>query len=103
VLHLLFTYPEQKRLLDAEPARLPDCIEETLRLKPPVTLIPRIALEDVPVKGIVIPAGALVQLSIAAANRDPEHYPDPARFDITRKPDIGSGGEGSPGPECAFR
>jgi cytochrome P450 len=87
VLHLLFTYPEQKRLLDAEPARLPDCIEETLRFEPPVTLIPRIALEDVPVGGIVIPAGALVQLSIAAANRDPEHYPGPARFDITRKPE----------------
>jgi cytochrome P450 len=86
-LYLLFAYPEQKRLLDAEPDRLPDLIEETLRFEPPITLIPRVALEDIPVGGVVIPAGAVVQLSIAAANRDPDHYPDPARFDIGRKPE----------------
>ena len=87
VLYLLFTYPEQKRLLDGEPDRLSDCIEETLRFEPPVTLIPRIALEDIPLGNVVIPAGALVQLSIAAANRDPQQYPSPGCFDIIRKPE----------------
>jgi cytochrome P450 len=86
VLYLLFTYPEQKRLLDSEPERLSDCIEETLRFEPPVTLIPRVALEDIVLGDVVIPAGAVVQLSIAAANRDPQQYPAPERFDITRKP-----------------
>jgi len=86
-LHLLFTHPEQKALLDGEPDRLPDCIEEALRFEPPVTLIPRVALEDVALGDAVIPAGALVQLSIAAANRDPRRYPAPERFDIARKPE----------------
>lgn len=86
-LHLLFTHPEQKRLLDREPDRVSDCIEETLRFEPPVTLIPRVALEDIALGDAVIPTGALVQLSIAAANRDPRQYPTPERFDIARKPE----------------
>ncbi len=40
--------------------------------------------EHVEVGGEAIPAGGVVQLSIAAANRDPAAFPDPDRFDITR-------------------
>jgi cytochrome P450 len=58
----------------------------SLRFEPPVTAIPRIALEDVPIRDQMISAGEIVQLSIAAANRDPSHFPDPDTFDAARNP-----------------
>jgi cytochrome P450 len=61
-------------------------IEESLRFEPPITAIPRIALEDVVVRDQTIRVGEIVQLSIAAANRDPSRFPDPDRFDATRNP-----------------
>ena len=61
-------------------------VDETLRFEPPVTLIPRITLEPIAVCGTTIPTGAVVQLSLAAANRDPMHFLDPDRFDIARHP-----------------
>ena len=63
-----------------------DLVEEVLRFEAPVTLIPRIALEDIETGGVSIPAGAIVQVSIASANRDAAHYPDPDRFDVLRRP-----------------
>ncbi|GAA4291420.1 hypothetical protein GCM10023161_37620 [Mycobacterium paraffinicum] len=44
----------------------------------------RIALEDVEIAGVVIPAGTVVIANTAAANRDPGVYDDPDRLDITR-------------------
>jgi len=82
-VYLLLSYPNAKQKLDADQSLLTDVIDETLRFEPPVTLIPRIALEDLEVSGQLIPKGALVQLSIAAANRDPRHFPDPDRFNVT--------------------
>ncbi|HEX2526214.1 MAG TPA: cytochrome P450 [Geminicoccus sp.] len=86
VVYLLDKDPAQRRLLQADPSLLEPAIEETLRFEPPVTLIPRVSLEPVELDGQTIPLGAVVQLSLAAANRDPGHFPDPDRFDITRNP-----------------
>ncbi len=86
VIYLLLTHPDQFAELRAEPGLLRNAIEETLRYEPPVTLIPRIALEDLELQGNTIRKGQIVQLSIASANRDTAHFPDPDRFDITRKP-----------------
>ncbi|WP_162560818.1 cytochrome P450 [Methylobacterium durans] len=86
VVWLLLTRPDENRKLDADPTLLRAAIDETLRFEPPVTLIPRIALEPISVCGNSIPAGAVVQLSLAAANRDLAHFPDPDRFDIARQP-----------------
>lgn len=85
VVYLLLTHPEQFEKLKKEPSLLGDAIEETLRYEPPVTLIPRIALEDIEMGGETIRAGGIVQLSIASANRDPSRFPDPDRFDITKE------------------
>ena len=85
VIYLLLTHPDQFAKLRAEPGLLRNAIEETLRYEPPVTLIPRIALEDLELHGSTIDKGQIVQLSIASANRDAAHFPDPDRFDITRK------------------
>jgi cytochrome P450 len=51
-----------------------------------VALIPRITIEEIVVRGQRIPAGEIVQLSLAAANRDPSQFPDPDRFDAARRP-----------------
>ncbi len=83
-VYLLLTHPEQFAQLRADPGLLPNVIEETLRYEPPVALIPRIALEDIEVRGETIRAGQIVQLSIASANRDAGHFPDPDRYDVTR-------------------
>ncbi|AHY46011.1 Cytochrome P450 [Rubrobacter radiotolerans] len=85
-VYLLLTHPEQFELLRDEPGLLRGALEESLRYEPPVTLIPRIALEDFEFGGERIRAGQIVQLSIASANRDERRFTDPDRFDITKKP-----------------
>ncbi len=85
-VYLLLTHPDELAKLRAELALLRGAIEETLRYEPPVTLIPRIALEDIELCGNTIREGQIVQLSIASANRDSSRFPDPDRFDIAREP-----------------
>ncbi|MEU8171578.1 cytochrome P450 [Microbispora hainanensis] len=59
-------------------------LAETLRWDPPVRLTRRVAAEDATAGGVPVPAGALVVLDLAAANRDPDVFPDPHRFDPAR-------------------
>ncbi|MGN6170286.1 MAG: cytochrome P450 [Solirubrobacteraceae bacterium] len=86
VVWLLLEHPTEHERLREDPALLTSVIEESLRFEPPITAIPRIALEDVAVRDQTIRAGEIVQLSIAAANRDPSRFPDPDRFDPARNP-----------------
>lgn len=85
-IYLLLTHPEQLALLEQNPTLLTNAIEESLRYEPPVAMIPRQALEDLELHGARIERGALVQLSLASANRDEAHFSAPERFDITRAP-----------------
>jgi cytochrome P450 len=84
LLWLLLTHPDQLDLLRADPFLLDGAIEEALRFEPPVTMIPRVVRADIELRGHVLRAGQIVQLNLAAANRDPDLLPDPERFDITR-------------------
>ena len=86
VVWLLLAAPRGARTAARGWALLTSVIEESLRFEPPVTAIPRIALEDVAIRDQMISAGEIVQLSIAAANRDPSHFPDPDTFDAARNP-----------------
>ncbi len=54
-------------------------------VEPPITTVMRVAARDCELGGVAIPAGTNVSVSVAAANRDPKRYPDPDRFDPTRK------------------
>ena len=76
---------ELQRLRDA-PALLASAIEEVLRFRSPVQWMMRAPKRDVELAGQAIPAGALVLPMIGAANRDPNVFGDPERFDITRSP-----------------
>ncbi|MEU6409083.1 cytochrome P450 [Microbispora sp. NPDC046933] len=59
-------------------------LAETLRWDPPVRLTRRVAAEDATAGRVPVPAGAVLVLDLAAANRDPEVFPDPHRFDPGR-------------------
>ncbi|MCW2650418.1 MAG: cytochrome monooxygenase [Mycobacterium sp.] len=86
VLAALLTYPDQLELCRADlDEHIPRAIWETLRWEPPVGLLPRACPKAVSWQGIGIPALTPMVFAINAANRDPAVYPDPDRFDITRK------------------
>jgi cytochrome P450 len=80
----LLDHPDELARLRAEPALVPSAVEETLRYDPPVQGLPRMTTTDVEMGGEKIPKGARVMLMIGAANRDPERWPDPDRFDVAR-------------------
>jgi cytochrome P450 len=83
---LLAEHPDQWDTLRADPSLVPSALNEVLRLHPPVQRFTRVTTRDVEVGGAVIPAGARVLVLFGAANRDPDHYPEPERFDVTRNP-----------------
>lgn len=63
---------------------VPGAVEEVLRLEPPLPFRDRHTLAEVTVDGVTIPRGVTVQLSLAAANRDPACFADPDVFDPRR-------------------
>ncbi|NVN51810.1 cytochrome P450 [Mycolicibacterium hippocampi] len=77
-------HPDQWTLLAENPELAPQAVEEVMRYAPVIFSTLRIAVDDVELAGHTVPAGTLVIANTAAANRDPEVYPNPDRFDITR-------------------
>jgi cytochrome P450 len=84
VLHLL-AHPEQRALVEGDRGLLPNAVEESLRLEPAAAVIDRYATADVRLGDASIRRGELVTISIAGANRDPDFFPDPDRFDVRRE------------------
>lgn len=68
----------------AEPSSLRAVLDETIRWAGPVQSATRHVAHDTEVAGIPLQAGETVNCMIAAANRDPEVFADPDRFDIDR-------------------
>jgi cytochrome P450 len=85
LLVALLTDPPLLDALRADRGTLRGAFEEALRWEPPITTVVRRAVRDCELGGVAIPAGTNVSVSVAAANRDPTRYPDPDRFDPTRK------------------
>jgi cytochrome P450 len=83
LLHLL-TNPEQLALVRQDPERIPDALEESLRLEPAAAFVDRYTTRHAHLGGAAIPPGDLVSVSISAANRDPATFPEPDRFDLRR-------------------
>jgi cytochrome P450 len=82
----LLREPSALERLRADPAGLPRAIDELLRFDGPVQATLRVALEDLPVGDLRIPAGSLVFVGIGAANHDPEVFAEPDRLDLGRDP-----------------
>ena len=82
----LAAHPDQWRLIRRGEVSARAAIEEILRYDPPLQWFERWVLDDgVEIAGAAIPHGSRVALVLGAANRDPRRFPDPDRFDITRK------------------
>ncbi|WAH37824.1 cytochrome P450 [Alicyclobacillus dauci] len=83
---LMLTHPDQLALLKADATLVPNAIEEVLRLESPIQVTERFVREDVELAGVTMRKGDYVKPWIGSANRDPNKFPNPNRFDITREP-----------------
>jgi cytochrome P450 len=82
----LLRHPREFQRLREDPALLPGAVNEMFRFDSPLQQTKRKATRDFVVGGKTIAADDQVLLCIGAANRDPERFPDPDRFDIGRSP-----------------
>jgi len=80
----LLRHPDQLRKLQTDRTLIPSAVEEMLRYEPPSQQTARLAPSDVELGGKLIRKRQAVIAVMAAGNRDPERFPDPDRFDITR-------------------
>lgn len=83
-IYWLLKHPDQLAALRADPSLWPNAVEEVLRYEPAVQLVGRICLADAEVAGRTLKKGERLSLLLSAANRDPEVFPDPDRFDVRR-------------------
>ena len=81
---LLIAHPEQHDRLRAEPALWPNAVDEVLRLDSPVQRTGRVAQRDTVLAGVRVPVGKPVMTLLGGANRDPEVFDEPGRFDVGR-------------------
>jgi cytochrome P450 len=82
----LSRHPEQQQRLRDNRELIPKAIEEMLRYDPPVQMTVRIPTATTNVGGTELAAGSLAFVLLAAANRDPAHFPHPENFDVGREP-----------------
>jgi len=81
----LLRHPDQLEKLRVDPSLIPSATEELLRYESPSQHTVRLAPEDTELGGKEIRKRQAVRAVMAAANRDPERFPDPDRLDITRQ------------------
>ncbi len=93
-VRLLLLHPAELAKLKADPSIVNAVVEEILRYEPPVDITGRIASRDMEVGGKAVKQTQAMTLSLRGANRDPEVFEDPHRFDVSRKhrPHVAFGG-----------
>ncbi len=93
-VRLLLLNPAELAKLRADPGVINAVVEEVLRYEPPVDITGRIASGEGEVGGCPVHAGQALTVMLRAANRDPETFEDPHRFDVSRKhrPHVAFGG-----------
>ncbi len=82
----LLSHGDQRDLLTQQPDLIGPAVEEMLRFDGPARTTVRLVRDEHDIEGHTLSPGERVFLINGAANRDPEAYPDPDRFDITRNP-----------------
>jgi cytochrome P450 len=83
-VHALCTNPDQLDLLRKDPSLAASAITEVIRYDGSAQMVMRIAGSDTQIAGADIPTGAVIVGFLGAANRDPDRFPDPNWFDISR-------------------
>jgi cytochrome P450 len=81
----LMTHRDQWDLLRNDPSLVRNAVDEILRYEPPVHTDPRFASATAEIGGETIHQGDRLRLIWAAANRDPDRFAEPDRFDVTRE------------------
>lgn len=85
-LWTLLNHPDQLAKLRADPSLMTSAIREMMRFESPLQFVRRVAREDFEYLGTTIKAQDGVVTILGSANRDPDFFADPDRFDITRNP-----------------
>jgi cytochrome P450 len=80
----LLEHPGELARLRRDPALMQTAVQEMLRFDPSIQAVGRAVLQPTELAGQPLPAGETVICLIAGANRDPERFPDPDRFDVGR-------------------
>ncbi|WP_427963470.1 cytochrome P450 [Altererythrobacter sp.] len=90
----LAQFPDARRALAADPALIPDAIEESLRFNTSAQRFRRCIAQETELHGKVMKPGDFVMLCYGSANRDARKFENPDVYDITRKPKghLGFGG-----------
>ena len=93
-VRLLLTHPGELARLKADPSIVNAVVEEVLRYEPPVDVTGRIASKELEFAGCPVKPGQALTVFLRAANRDPDAFEDPHRFDVGRKhkPHVAFGG-----------
>jgi cytochrome P450 len=86
-IYLLCSNPEQRALVEADPALYKPAVEEILRYMSPLEGLFRTTSEDTELGGCPVPHGSKVRATFAAANHDRRRFLDPGTFNIQREPD----------------
>jgi cytochrome P450 len=92
-VHALLDHPDQLALLRREPERLTPAVEEAIRFEAPLQLTKRVTTKPSRIGQTQSAAGEQILLCLGAANRDPDVFSDPDRYDMTRAgaPHVGFG------------
>lgn len=85
-VHEMLRHPDQIQRLRDDPALIEPMVEEVLRYQAPIQINNRRSTAPSTLGGVDLPAGTTVHMMINAANRDPDQFADPDRFDIARRP-----------------
>lgn len=93
-VRLLLLHPAELGKLRADPSLISATVEEVLRYEPPVDATGRVASRNMEVGGCPVKQTQTFTAFLRAANRDPQRFEDPHRFDITRRhhPHVAFGG-----------
>lgn len=84
VVQRLMQFPEQLALVLADRRLIPNAIEESLRFDAPVHGLFRTNTCPVTLHGVDMPIDSKTYMMFGSANRDPDAWEDPDRFDVTR-------------------
>ncbi|MEU1437275.1 cytochrome P450 [Streptomyces sp. NPDC005786] len=85
-LYAFATHPVEWQRLRERPALARVAFDEAVRWQSPVQTFFRTATTDVSIAGSIIPEGTKILMFLGSANRDPDRWDDPDRFDLTRDP-----------------
>ena len=84
---LFARHPGEYDKIRDDPALIPDAVEEALRHTTPSQYQGRVCTRDVEWYGRTVPKGSRILLLTGSANRDEREFPDPDRFDVSRRPE----------------